>query len=219
MEDIEIWKDIEEYKGLYQVSNLGRVRSIRNGKEKILKPFDNHGYLRVQLYKDGVRKKETVHRLVAKTFIPNPENKPYVDHINTIREDNKVENLRWVTHEENINNPLTNIKRKKSLTGRAISEEQKKKQSEKMKGRKLSIEHKKKISENNSNAKGVICNNVFFNSIQKCSDHYNIPQRVMAHWLDGTQKMPQRFIDLGLRYTTEEETKEYKISSYYGSII
>ena len=210
MEDKEIWKDIEGYEGLYQISNLGRIKSSYNGKEKILKPFDNHGYFRIQLYKNGVRKKETIHRLVAKAFIPNPENKPYIDHINTIRTDNRVENLRWVTHEENNNNPLTNAKRKISLTGRTVSEEQKRKQSETMKGRKLSEETKNKISENSSSAKGVICENIFFDSIQKCSNYYNVRHRAMAHWLDGTQKMPQKFIDLGLRYATEEEIKQHK---------
>ena len=87
MENIEIWKDIENYEGLYQVSNLGRVRSLerdvyyQNGtfhhlKEKILVPnLDSKGYPFVQLYKNGKRKTIKTHRLVALAFIPNPENK------------------------------------------------------------------------------------------------------------------------------------------------
>ena len=69
--------------------------------------LERTGYERITLYKDGNRRVERIHRLVAMTFIPNPENKPCIDHINTDRSDNRVENLRWVTHEENCNNDLT----------------------------------------------------------------------------------------------------------------
>ena len=125
----EIWKDIEGYEG-YQVSKLGRVRSLDridsnnhplNGV--ILKPYiSNSGYLLVGLYKQQKRDRKLLHRLVAEAFIPNPENKPEIDHINTIKTDNTVflnedgsinyekTNLRWTTRKENINNPITKIK-------------------------------------------------------------------------------------------------------------
>ena len=125
----EIWKDIKGYEG-YQVSNLGRVRSLDridsnnhplNGV--ILKPYiTNSGYLLVGLYKQQKRDRKLLHRLVAEAFIPNPENKPEIDHINTIKTDNTVflnedgsidyekTNLRWTTRKENINNPLTKTK-------------------------------------------------------------------------------------------------------------
>ena len=110
----EIWKPIKDYEGLYEVSNLGRVKSLNyrgTGKEKILKNIENSkGYFQVSLVKFGKQKVFKIHRLVAETFIPNPEGKPCIDHINTIRSDNRVENLRWVTHEENNNNPLTKKK-------------------------------------------------------------------------------------------------------------
>ena len=110
----EVWKPIKDYEGLYEVSNLGRVKSLnyrKTGKEKILKNIENSkGYFQVGLVKFGKQKLFTVHRLVAEAFIPNPEGKPCIDHINTIRSDNRVENLRWVTHEENNNNPLTKKK-------------------------------------------------------------------------------------------------------------
>ena len=110
----EIWKPIKEFEGYYEVSNMGRVRSLnykRTGKEKILKNIEDYkGYLEVGLTKNGKRKQFKVHRLVAEAFIPNPENKPCIDHINTIRNDNRIENLRWATHEENSNNPLTKKK-------------------------------------------------------------------------------------------------------------
>lgn len=111
----EIWKDIEGYENLYQVSNMGRVKSLdkldgigRTVKGKILSlTADKDGYLQVSLYKNGANKRCKVHRLVAQAFIPNPENKLCVDHINTIKDDNRIENLRWVTHKENCNNPLS----------------------------------------------------------------------------------------------------------------
>lgn len=105
---MEEWKDVKGYEGLYQISNLGRIRSLIGSESRILKPHINgKGYRRIGIYKDGIRKRYDIHRLVAIAFIPNPENKECVDHINTIRTDNRVENLRWVTFKENMNNPET----------------------------------------------------------------------------------------------------------------
>ena len=109
----EIWKDIRGYEGIYQVSNLGRVKSLErevmrsNGritylKECILKPRIRKGYLVLNLSLKGKKKTFAVHRLVARAFIPNPENKPTVDHINENKLDNKLSNLRWATQEEQI---------------------------------------------------------------------------------------------------------------------
>lgn len=116
----EIWKDIEGYEGLYQISNLGRVKSLKhvivrnNGvkqtfQEKILKTYicKTTGSPMIDLWFMGKEKRYTVHRLIAQAFIPNPENKPEINHINTIRNDNRIENLEWVTRTENMNNPLT----------------------------------------------------------------------------------------------------------------
>lgn len=111
----EIWKDIKGYEGLYQVSNMGKVKSLnylRTGKENVLKPGkQNSGYLTVCLSKNNKPKIFRVHRLVATAFIPNPENKPCIDHINTIKDDNRAENLKWATQKENVNNVLTRSKR------------------------------------------------------------------------------------------------------------
>ena len=97
----EIWRNISGYEGIYQVSNKGRVRSIRDGKILILKPCKRNGYLMIGLRKNGAHKNFQVHRLVAQAFIPNPENKPMVDHIDTNKLNNCVENLRWATDKEN----------------------------------------------------------------------------------------------------------------------
>ncbi len=112
MSDKEIWKDIEGYEGYYQVSNLGRVRSltrevrcgnsIRVFRERIRKPqIMSKGYYQLALLKNGKDKRFLIHRLVAYAFIPNPENKTEVNHINGVKTDNNVENLEWVTSREN----------------------------------------------------------------------------------------------------------------------
>lgn len=99
----EIWKDIEGYEGLYQISSMGQIRSVyAYGKHKsinrIIKPYPCHGHLRIQLSKDHKRKKYFVHVLVAKTFIPKLyETHNVVNHKNSIKTDNKTENLEWVT--------------------------------------------------------------------------------------------------------------------------
>ena len=107
---MEIWRDIKGYEGLYQVSNLGRVKSLGNGcsnasKERILKPFiDNRegkGYLRVTLCKNGKTKRFQVHRLVAEAFIPNPNNLPFINHKSEIKSQNNVENLEWCDQKYN----------------------------------------------------------------------------------------------------------------------
>ena len=148
----EIWKPIRDYEGLYEVSNLGRIKRLgndKNRKEKILKPYKNKlGYLRVTLSKDNKVKYMFIHRLVAIAFIPNPENKPCIDHINTIPSDNRVENLRWATYKENMNNELTKEKlsgENSNNYGKPRSEEIKKKISESQKGGK------------NPKARGVFC--------------------------------------------------------------
>lgn len=105
---MEIWKDINGYEGLYQVSNKGNVRSLITNKN--LKQADLRGYKRVVLSKNNEVKTKQVHRLVAEAFIDNREGKQQVDHINCLRDDNRVENLRWTTPKENNQNPLTKAK-------------------------------------------------------------------------------------------------------------
>lgn len=96
----EIWQDIKGWEGYYQVSNIGRVKSLYEDVEKILKQKERR-YLSVCLFKDKKRKYVNVHRLVAQNFIPNPNNKGEVNHKNGIKTDNRVENLEWSTRSEN----------------------------------------------------------------------------------------------------------------------
>lgn len=101
----EEWKDIKGYEGLYQVSNCGRIKSLNynhTNKEKIRKKdISNKGYECILLCKNASKKKKLIHRIVAETFIPNPENKPQVNHIDGNKKNNNVKNLEWVTNGEN----------------------------------------------------------------------------------------------------------------------
>lgn len=108
----EIWRSVKGYKSLYQVSNYGRIKRLNYERydkfygnvkipEKIIKGATKDGYKQVALFKDGIRELVFIHRLVAITFIPNKENKLFVNHKDSIRSNNYVDNLEWVTAQEN----------------------------------------------------------------------------------------------------------------------
>ena len=108
---MEIWKDIKGYEGIYQVSNMGRVKSLdrldnkgRRTHGRLLKvKHDGGGYCQVALSKNGSQKYCKIHRLVALHFIPNIENKPQINHKDENKENNAVDNLEWATSKENAN--------------------------------------------------------------------------------------------------------------------
>ena len=101
---MEEWKVIEDYPK-YEVSNLGNVRSTCRTLLRILRPgMMTSGYLFVQLCNEGKNKNYSVHRLVGRAFLPNPDNLNEIDHINRNRLDNRVENLRWVSRSDNLLN-------------------------------------------------------------------------------------------------------------------
>lgn len=120
----EIWKDIKEYEGLYQISNLGNVKSLdhmrKNGtneymqKGKILKPQKSNNYLFVKLSKEGKTKQFFVHRLVASFFLPNELNYKEINHKDENPQNNKYNNLEWCSHKYNINYGTGNSRRSKS---------------------------------------------------------------------------------------------------------
>ena len=135
----EIWKDIPGYEGHYQASTLGRIRSTgklidgKRTKGKVLKPLvnTNNGYLYVSIG----NKRASVHRLVAITFIPNPENKPCVGHKDTNRTNAHVDNLEWVTYSENNYNPITLAKNSETNRKRMSNTSVRKRISESVKAR------------------------------------------------------------------------------------
>ena len=125
----EIWKNIKGYEGLYQISNYGKVKSLEryyfSGMYNAIKKYQNenirktekskNGYLRVTLSKNGKLKKYSIHRLVAETFIPNPNNLLQVNHIDENKENNYYKNLEWCDSEYNVNYGKRNEKAKKSM--------------------------------------------------------------------------------------------------------
>ncbi len=105
----EIWKDIKNYEGIYQISNLGKVKNIK--KQKILKPLNINNYLRVVLSKKGKVQNKYIHRLVAETFIPNDNNYKEINHKDENSMNNQIDNLEWCNRKYNINYGTGNLRR------------------------------------------------------------------------------------------------------------
>ena len=124
----EIWRtavyDGEVYEGLYKVSNLGRILSLnykRTGRVELMEhSYDGQGYLQVTLCKNKETKKCYVHRLVAETFITNPENLPEVNHIDENKENNRVDNLEWKSPKDNCNHGTRNERIAKTLSKKVL---------------------------------------------------------------------------------------------------
>lgn len=117
----EIWKDIEGFEGIYQISDKGNVKSLnyrRTGKEMVLKPGTYGGYFMVNLYINGKSKGYKIHQLVCKTFLENINYKPCINHKNGIKTDNRLDNLEWVTYSENSQHSYDTGLQKGALLGK-----------------------------------------------------------------------------------------------------
>ena len=113
----EIWKDVKGHEGHYQVSNLGRIRNLRTGK---ITGYDRPSNIRGDYLSCSIG---LIHRIIAETFIPNPGNKPEINHKNFDKTDNRVENLEWVTKQENMDHFVNS--RDDSLTYDEVKQESK----------------------------------------------------------------------------------------------
>jgi hypothetical protein len=170
----EIWKDIEGYEGLYEISNMGRVKALPKWggcifkKERLLKTHDNgKQYLYVDLYNDGKRKKDYIHRLVAKAFVDNPNNYPHINHIDENKSNNTYSNLEWCTPKYNCNYGNHNIKLSMSLKGKCAGKD-------------------------SPSAISVICTTtgMVFDTITEAAKYYNI-ENLRSHistWCNGNKK-------------------------------
>ena len=129
---MEIWKEIEGYAGLYEVSNCGNIRSLKFGR-KLNPVVNSSGYKLISLSKEGKRKSFSVHRLVAEAFIPNYNNYPCINHKDENKTNNQVSNLEWCTQKYNCNYGNYNKKLSEAMKTSGV-----------MKNKKISEKHKKK---------------------------------------------------------------------------
>jgi len=184
----EEWKDIEGYEGFYQVSNLGRVKSLArvvmrsDGKpnpvnEKILKYGIIKGYCAVVLCKDRKKKMYKVHRLVAIAFLSNPHNLPEVNHKDENKKNNCVDNLEWCTSLYNINYGSHNERVTNTI-----------------------VKNGSLRGENHPKSKKVKCDNKIFACTRECAEFFKVNKNTMTSWIRGLKTMPQKFVDMGLGY-------------------
>lgn len=172
----EVWKDVVGFEGLYKISNNGKIISLRYhnrfGINFELTQFNNKGYYRVVLTKNKKSHTYKVHRLVAQAFIPNPNKLPEVNHINGIKNDNRVNNLEWCSHQNNIKHAIK--------TGLI----------------KTNMEHIKKLGVRNSKIvgqfdKGKLINK--YNSVREASDLTGVYESGIYRTCQGKYKSCHNF--------------------------
>ena len=207
MEKIEEWKAIPGYEGRYEASTYGRIRSLfywnpptsrytRREIPKILKQhMGSRGYYRVSLSKcdkNRTQKVWPVHRLIALTWVPNPNNYPEVMHLDEDRENNRADNLGWGTSKMNNNAPLRKERLKKAHKN-VINDEIKKQISESLKGwyKNGGMPH---------NARAVYYDGRFYRSIAECARVENINYNRLKSALNGRDKMTEEWIQKKVRY-------------------
>ena len=192
----EIWKDIKGYEGLYQVSNLGRVKNVKRNKV-LSKRLNKLGYDSALLFKNGVGVNHGVHRLVYEAFVDKIPKGLEIDHININPTDNRLENLRLVTHKENMNNPNTIIKMSGKIGelshnfGLKRSKETKEKirrfllsDKNPRRGNPLSETHKKRIGDAN---RGRPCSEKTKMKISKPIIQLDMDGNFIKEWISATE--------------------------------
>lgn len=179
----EIWKDVPSFEGFYQASTLGRIQSLersiikKDGKSNYIKEtirivtFNKYGYLNVTLHKISYHKTYSVHRIVANTFIPNPDNKPQINHKDGIKTNNRACNLEWATPKENIHHAWEN----------GLAESSRLNMSERA---------KKRIGGLNSKARIVVNrdNGVYYDTVTEAAFSIGMIRQRLNKMLSGTLK-------------------------------
>lgn len=186
----EIWKDIEGFEELYQISTYGRVKSlgryierVRCGKlgtawvsERIIMPARcTGGYTKVTLCKEGVHIQKMVHRLVAEAFLPNLNNLPQVNHKDKDKTNNHINNLEWCTDLYNKHYGTARQRQANSLKGKLINSK-------------------------NPNAHSVICDGVIYPSIKECAEYYGVKPSTLYDVLSRTTRTHKKWESYGLAY-------------------
>lgn len=210
----EIWKDVVGYEGLYQVSNFGQVKSLdrldcagRKIKGKMLSVFTlKNGYLVVNLWKNGVGKTQLIHVLVAKAFIPNPQNLPEVGHKDEDSKNCYADNLEWTTHIDNCNMPLRRQQISEKRAGTHHTQEWKDKMSVRNSGKNNPFYGNHSFAgANNPRAIKVVCEGKIFSTIKECAQYYGYKNGgSLSNYLSHPERMPLIWKERELKYYTEK---------------
>lgn len=213
----EKWKPVEGF-SFYSQSTEGRVKrnayerfydkdkSLRFYPEMLMKQQKYGGYMVVTLVDFDKRKILRVNRLVGKAFLPNPnpEKNTIVNHKNENKTDNRVGNLEWGSVKYNANYGTRNQRISKKNKKRVFTEKHRKNLSKAMKGNKSRAGKKNSQKQleatAKANSKPVVAVNMTFASVREAANHFGVKYRTFARWLTGERKMPQKYIELRLRY-------------------